>query len=204
MSKDEKIQRVNEIQELLLPFCEEHLDEELTGYVLKLLGILGRKRVISITRGRPEIWAAGIIYVIARLNFLFDRDNQYYISADTIADFFEASKSTTGQKAALIEKACNISMAEKGLCREEISDMFEFVQTPGGFIIPKAWLKERVVEVGFMDEEESKKVEAQLAEQKKQKELEARKTREKQEEIRRQKKAEERKERFKDQRNLFD
>jgi len=204
MSKDDKIQRINEVKEILLPFCTKYLNEELTGYVLKLLERLSRKRVISITRGKPEIWAAGIIYVIARLNFLFDKSNQFYLSADTIADFFEVNKSTTSQKASLIEEVCNISIGEKGLCGEEISDMFEFVQTPEGFIFHKKWLKEKIVEVAFMDDEESKKVEAQLAEQKKQKELEARKEREKQQEIRRQKKAEENREMFKDQGNLFE
>ena len=83
--------------------------------------------------------------------------------------------------------------------------MVEFVETPEGFIIPKAWLKERrMVEVGLMDEEESKQAEARLAEQKRQKELEAKEKRERLEQLRRQKKAEERKERFKDQGNLFD
>ena len=203
MSKDDKTQRLNEIRNLLLPFCTEHLNEELTGYVMNLLERLGRKRVISITRGRPKIWAAAIVYVIARLNFLFDRDNQFYLSADIITDFFEVNKSTTGQKATLIEETCNISIGEKGLCGEEISDMFEFVQTPEGFILPKKWLKDRINEVTFMDEEESEEFEAQLAEQKRQEELEERKRREQLEEMRRQKKAEERKKKFKDQEDLF-
>ncbi len=203
MSKDDKTQRLDEIRNLLLPFCTEHLNEELTGYVMKLVERLGRKRVISIIRGKPETWAATIVYVIARLNFLFDKENPFYLTADTIADFFEVSKSTASQKAMLIEKACNISMCEKGLCSEEISDMFEFVETPEGFIMPKKWLKDRVVEVTFMDEEESRELEAQLAEQKKQKEIEAQKRREHLEEMRRQRKAEERKEKFKDQEDLF-
>jgi len=203
MSKDDKIQRINEIGELLIPFCTEHLNDELTDYVMNLLERLGRKRVISITRGKPEIWAAAIVYVIARLNFLFDRENPFYLTADTIGDFFGVSKSTASQKATLIENACNISMGEKGLCSEEISEMFEFVETPEGFILPKKWFKDRITEVTFMDEEESKEFEAQLAEQKRQEELEERKKREQLEEMRRQKKAEERKEKFKDQGDLF-
>ena len=203
MSKEDKAQRVNELRNLLLPFCTQNLNEELTGYVINLLERLGRKRVISITRGRPEIWAAAIVYVIARLNFLFDKENLYCLIPNTIADFFEASKSTVSQKATLVEKACNISLGEKGLCSEEISEMFEFVETPEGFILPKKWLKDRITEVTFMDEEESKEFEAQLAEQKRQEELEERKRREQLEELRRQKKAEERKKKFKDQEDLF-
>jgi len=200
---DDKTQRTNEIRNLLLPFCTEHLNEDLTGYMMNLLERLGRKRVVSIIRGKPEIWAAAIVYVIARLNFLFDKENQFYLAADTIADFFKVSKSTANQKATLVEKTCNISMGEQGLCSEKISGMFQFVKTPSGFILPSSWLKKSAIKVEFMDEEESREFEAQLAEQKKQKELEQRKRREQLEEIKRKKKAEDIEKKFKDQEDLF-
>ncbi len=204
MSKDDKTERLNEIKELLIPFCTEHLNEELTGYIMTLLERLGRKRVISITRGKPEIWAAAIVYVIARLNFLFDKDNSFYLTADTIADFFDAKKSTVSQKATFIEDTCKISMGEKDLCSEEISEMFEFVETPEGFILPKKYFKEKIIEVTFMDEEESREFDAQLAEQQRQKEQDERKKKERLADIKRQKAAEERKEKFKDQEDLFE
>ena len=90
MSDDDKKHRLAEIKELVASFCNQYLNEELTGYVMVLCDKLGRKRTLSITRGQPEIWAASIIYVIARLNFLFDQDNPYYLTADTIAEFFNA------------------------------------------------------------------------------------------------------------------
>ncbi len=56
----EKKQRLEEIKELVLSFCEEHLNEVLAGYALKLCEKLGTKRKISIIRGKKEIWAAAI------------------------------------------------------------------------------------------------------------------------------------------------
>ena len=88
MTNVEKTERLNEIKELVLGFCEEYLDQELYGYALELCEMLGRKRKISITRGKKEIWAASIIYVIARLNFLFDPESEFFLSADTVCDFF--------------------------------------------------------------------------------------------------------------------
>ncbi|MDF1590217.1 MAG: DUF6398 domain-containing protein [Desulfobacterales bacterium] len=73
----EKKQRLEQIKELVKDFCMAHMNEELTGYALKLCETLGRKRNISLVRGEKEIWAAAIVYVIARLNFLFDRDNAF-------------------------------------------------------------------------------------------------------------------------------
>jgi len=75
-----KKQRLEEIKGVVLYFCEEHLNEELAGYALKLCEKLAGKRKISITRGQKEIWAAAIVYVIARLNFLFDMENDKQLS----------------------------------------------------------------------------------------------------------------------------
>ena len=46
-----------------------------------------------------EIWAAAIIFVIARLNFLFDPERAMPLSTDTICDYFDTVKSTVGNKA---------------------------------------------------------------------------------------------------------
>jgi hypothetical protein len=89
---DKKKERLNEIKALIKPFCDQYLSDELTGYVINLCHRLGRKRNVSITRGKPEILAASIIYVIARLNFLFDRENSNYITADIICEFFEKKR----------------------------------------------------------------------------------------------------------------
>ncbi|MCK4466960.1 MAG: hypothetical protein KAU60_01260 [Desulfobacterales bacterium] len=127
-SKEEE--RLKEIKELAVSFCVEHLNEELKSYVLRLCDTLNRKRKISITSGKKEIWAASIIYVIARLNFLFDSENELFLSADTICDFFGTKKSTVGSKATQIEKACNLGIGAEGFCSPEISDAMTLVELP--------------------------------------------------------------------------
>jgi len=56
MEKAKKDERLKEIKELAGSFCVEHLNEELQSYALKLCDTLGRKRKISITNGKKEIW----------------------------------------------------------------------------------------------------------------------------------------------------
>ena len=170
MADVEKTERLNEIKDLVLSFCEEYLDEELYGYALKLGEKLGRKRKISITRGKKEIWAAAIVYVIARLNFLFDMGNEFFISADTICDFFGTKKSTIGNKATQIEKLCNIGMGTEGLCSPDISDALTLVELPSGFIVPKNMLPDFDIVYELADEEDTKEIEQFMDEQRRRKE----------------------------------
>ncbi|RZB31653.1 MAG: hypothetical protein SRB2_04622 [Desulfobacteraceae bacterium Eth-SRB2] len=177
MSVNERIsnkkQRLEEIKGLVLAFCEEHLDDELYGYAIELCEMLGRKRKISITRGKKEIWAASIIYVIARLNFLFDPENEFFLSADTVCDFFGTKKSTVGNKATQIEKACNLEMGAEGLRSPEISDALTLVELPNGLVIPKSMLPKLDIIYEVADEEETKELEKFMAEQKRLKERKA-------------------------------
>lgn len=128
--------RIDEVQKLLDAFCEEHLTPELTGYVQKLWEKVGRKRNYVITGGKKEIWASAVIYVIARLNFLFDPANPNYLTADRICAFFGTKKSTVASRAGDIEKACKLRMGHEGLCDQRISDSLTLVKLSNGMVIP--------------------------------------------------------------------
>ena len=173
MEKAKKDDRLKEIKERVVSFCDEYLNKELQGYVLKLCDTLGRKRKISIIRGKKEIWAASIIYVIARLNFLFDTENDLFLSADTICDFFGTRKSTIGSKATQIEKACKLGFGAEGFCSPEISDALTLVELPSGFVIPKSMLPNHDIVYEIAEEEESREIEKFMAEQQRLKEQKA-------------------------------
>jgi len=170
MEKAAKDERLKEIEALLVSFCVEHLNEDLQGYALRLCDTLGRKRKISIIRGKREIWAASIIYAIARLNFLFDPESELFLSADTICDFFGTKKSTIGNKATQIENACNLGMGAQGYCSPEISDALTLVELPNGLVIPKSMMPKSEIVVEFADEKEEREFQEYMAEQKRLKE----------------------------------
>jgi hypothetical protein len=206
MTKIDKLERLEEIKALVQRFCNQHLNEELTGYALKLCDRLGRKRTLSIVRGRKEIWAASIVYVIARLNFLFDPKNELFLTADTISEFFGAKKSTIGNKATQIEKACNLGFGAEGFCSAEISDALTLVELPNGLVIPKDMLAELEVVYEVADDEETKRLEEFMAERRRREEREAAEKKARRAEINR-KIAEKRKEKKKEddkQLSLFD
>lgn len=162
---------------MLHGFCEKYLNEELESYAVKLCEKLGRKRKINILLGKKEIWAASIIYVIARLNFLFDKANENYLTADTICSFYNTRKSTVGNKATQIEKACNLSIGAEGYCSKEITDSFSFYRTPEGFILPKYMIDDREIVIEIADGKDAEEIDKFVEDQQKieqQKEVEKR------------------------------
>jgi len=137
-TKEDKIKTLDKIKLLIQGFCQAHLTDEYEGYAFKLLDTLSRKRRIDITRGKEEIWAASIVYVIARLNFLFDREAETVVTTDMFCDFFQTKKTTVGNKATQIEKECRLRIGAEGYCRPEITDSFTFYKSESGFIVPKS------------------------------------------------------------------
>jgi hypothetical protein len=114
----------------------------MAGYTTALWGLIGRKRNYVITGESKEVWASAVVYVIARLNFLFDRQSTNYLPPDTICNFFGTKKGTVSAKAAEIERACRIRTGHEGLCSEELSDSFTFVELSNGMVVSKRMAKE--------------------------------------------------------------
>ena len=144
MIDDRKQARIEEVKALLTDFVRQHLtgSPDLAAYIGKLWDQIGRKRNYVITGGTKEVWASAVVYVIARLNFLFDRSSPHYLSHDTVCSFFGTKKGTVSARAAEIEKACRIRTGHEGLCSEEISDGLTFVQLSNGIVISKRMAKE--------------------------------------------------------------
>jgi len=134
--------RIDEVAALLDAVSQAHLSSELAGYVRKLWEQIGRKRNYVITGGAKEVWAAAVVYVIARLNFLFDSKNPNYLTADALSAFFGTKKTTVSARAADIEKACRIRMGQEGLCSPDLADAFTFVKLSNGMVIPKKMARE--------------------------------------------------------------
>ncbi len=139
---DKKARRIEDVRVLLQAFSKAHLTPELTEYVFRLWEQIGRKRNYVITGGKPEVWASATVYVIARLNFLFDRQSKTFLTPATICDFFGTRKNTISAKAAEIERVCKIRMGQDGLCNPDISDSLSFVQLSNGLVVSRRQAKE--------------------------------------------------------------
>ena len=128
---------------------------------------------LNLTRGDPEIWVAAIAYAFARMNFLLDDEGPQHIERSDFFEFFEGcSRSTVTQKATRIEKAVGFCYGHPDFCLPEVVDAIpQFVQLPNGMIVPEKFVgaeldEGREIEIGLLDEEESRKLEAELLERK--------------------------------------
>ncbi len=131
----------DEIAATLAAFGAEHLDPELTGYVLELWARVCRTSKLDPRRGRPGVWAAAVTHVIARMNFCYDRAQPVYLQLDTLSNFFGAAKTTLSAKASEIEKTLRIGHMEPGLCRRELVDSFTMVQLSNGMVMTLSMAK---------------------------------------------------------------
>ena len=146
-----KEERVEAIKSMIEGFGRSTLDPIYTGFALRLCDRISRMRKLDIQRGRVEIWAAAMIYAIARLNFLFDPESDSYITPDVICDYFGTKKSTVGNKATLIEQACHLDWGSEDYVHPDIMDIFSFVETPDGFILPKSMLTDPNFNIDIVD-----------------------------------------------------
>lgn len=123
--------RAREILAITNGVCHEHLDAEYGDLACALVARLARKRPSPLARGDSRIWAAGVIYAIGQVNFLFDRSQQPHLSADQLAECLGVVKTTMANKAALINKTLGVCVFEPDLTRSALLEQH-----------PLAWLLE--------------------------------------------------------------
>lgn len=110
---------VEQIAALTDQFCAERLDAEYAALCRKLVAKLARKRPSPLVRGEPRIWAAGALYAIGRVNFLFDRSQSPHLSSDDLAVVTGVPKSTMANKAKRIGELVGLGPFDFELCRRE-------------------------------------------------------------------------------------
>lgn len=136
-------ERFAEVTTLIGQFGEVHLDAELTGFAFELWQRICRRKSPECMSGKPTIWAASVIHVIARMNFLFDRKQPVHLTFDTICNYFQANKTTVGGKATQIERMLRLRQhTEPGLCRRKFLEDFTNLRLSNGMIVPWSTAKQ--------------------------------------------------------------
>jgi hypothetical protein len=123
--------RVGEILAVTNQACVACLDEEYAQLCARLVTRLSRRRPSPLARGDARIWAAGAIYALGRVNFLFDPSQDPHVGADQLAAHLGVVKSSMANKAALIRKTLDLGAYEPELTRRSMLEQH-----------PLAWLIE--------------------------------------------------------------
>jgi hypothetical protein len=83
-------------------------------------GKLGRKRPAPLTRGDLRIWAAGVVYAVGQLNFVFDPSQSPHATADQLSDWLGVKKTTMANKARLIRDTLKLNHFDGQFMRRDL------------------------------------------------------------------------------------
>ena len=89
-------------------FCREYLNEEYADLARKMAATLARKRPSPLVNGRADSWAAGILYTLGQVNFLFDKSQSPHMRADELCKRIGVSQQTAGGRAQKIREMLDI------------------------------------------------------------------------------------------------
>jgi hypothetical protein len=112
--------RVAEILAITDGLCGACLDREYAELGRELVARLARKRPSPLARGDVRIWAAGALYALGQINFLFDRSQQPHLTADQLAAQLGVLKTTMANKATTIRRTLDLGYYEPGLTRQSL------------------------------------------------------------------------------------
>jgi hypothetical protein len=101
-------------------FCAEHLDEEYAELCRMLAGDLARKRPSPLLRGKPEGWAAGIIYTVGWVNFLSDPSQTPHMKSADLFRLTGVSGATVQARSSEIRKMFKLMALEPRLTRTSL------------------------------------------------------------------------------------
>lgn len=100
--------------------CLEHLDVEYASLCRRVVGRLGRKRPSPLTRGDLGIWAAGVVYAVGQLNFVFDPQQTPHATADQLSGWLGVKKTTMANKAKLIRDTLRLNHFDSEFMRGDL------------------------------------------------------------------------------------
>ena len=131
--------------------CKKHLNEEYAELARKLAAKLVRKRPSPLLRGKPEIWACGIVYALGTVNFLFDKSQKPHLSADELCAAFGVSKSSGANKARLIRDTFNMYQMDPKWCLPSMIDENPLVWMleVNGLVVDVRRMPREVQEIAF-------------------------------------------------------
>ena len=79
--------------------CSAILDEEYADLARRAVAKLARKRPSPLPGGRRATWAAGVLYALGQVNFLFDPASEPHATAEQLSQAAGVAKSTMSGKA---------------------------------------------------------------------------------------------------------
>ena len=134
---------------LLDAFCDQHLNKEYAALARKLATAIARKRPSPLTRGKPEVWAAGILHALGTVNFLFDSTQTPHLRSSDLSQLFGVNQNSTASKSKLIREMFKMYPFDHHWClpsRVEKSSPVWYIMV-NGYIVDARQMPREVQEI---------------------------------------------------------
>ncbi len=107
---------IKEIKRILKATCQINLDDEYRDLSFRILQEIAENEKLcrSLSRSKPESWAAGILTVLGRINFLSDSTFEPYMTLEQLAISCGVSYATGATKADRISAELDIDRGPTG------------------------------------------------------------------------------------------
>lgn len=131
--------------------CKKNLDEEYAQLARQVTAALCRKRPSPLMGSRVNTWACGILYALGFVNFLFDKNNEPYMSATDLCEEFGVSRSTGSAKSKIVRDALNMVQLDPNWCllsKMDDNPMAWYIQVKG-FMVDARMAPREIQEIAF-------------------------------------------------------
>ena len=139
------------IAELTDGVCEKHLNDEYAELARKVIAFLSRKRPSPLLRGGANTWACGILYALGFVNFLFDKSQEPYLSAEQLCDVFGVKKSTGYNKSRVVRDTLKMRQFDPRWCLPSLMDENPLVWMieVDGRVMDARWIPREIQEIAY-------------------------------------------------------
>ena len=144
-------ERYDAIVALTDAVCVEHLNEEFAQLAREAAAALARKRPSPLERGRADTWACGVVYALGFVNFMFDKDQPYYMSAEDLCAAFGVSKSTGYNKSKIVRDTFDMIQFDPNWCLPSLMDDNPLAWSimVDGFIVDARRMPREIQEIAY-------------------------------------------------------
>ncbi|UCC29357.1 MAG: hypothetical protein JSU86_14290 [Phycisphaerales bacterium] len=99
--------RLAKLVELIDAFCDAHLNAEYKD-LCREMAVAVCQDGSPLLKGKPEGWAAGIVYALGRVNFLDDPSQTPHMKSTEIAEGFGVSMATMHARAKILREGLSL------------------------------------------------------------------------------------------------
>ena len=144
-------EKYEEVVALTDDFCAERLNEEYAQLARYAAAAMCRKRPSPVERGETETWACGIIYALGFVNVLFDKSDEFYISAVDLCAAFGVSKRMGYNRSKTIRDALGFYQMDPNwyLPSRMDDNLMAWMISVDGFLVDARTIPREIQEIAF-------------------------------------------------------